>query len=66
MELADRVPLLGWGRPMLAGDTGSNGLLDATEVGEVAQYASDYHGPGNGSIFGELQLPHEEALAIQG
>jgi hypothetical protein len=34
---------------MLAGDTGLNGSFDATEAGWLAQYASDYDGPGKGS-----------------
>ena len=54
-QLADRVLLLGCGRPMLAGDTGLNGSFDATEVGGVAQYASGYHGPGKGSLIGRLR-----------
>jgi hypothetical protein len=44
-QLADRVPLLGRERPMLAGDTSLNGSFDATEVGWLAKYASDYDGP---------------------
>jgi hypothetical protein len=37
---------------MLAESTGLNGSFDATEVGGVAQYASDYHGPRNRSFDG--------------
>ena len=36
---------------MLAGDTGLDGSFDATEVGWLAQSASEYDGPGKG--FGE-------------
>ena len=36
---------------MLAGDTGLNGSIDATEVGWLAQYASVHDGPGKGSIL---------------
>lgn len=40
---------------MLAGDTGLNGSFDATEVGWLAQYASDYDGPGKGWLLGTRQ-----------
>lgn len=52
MELADRVLWHEWGRPMLPGDTGLNSSFDATEVGWLAQFASDYDGPGKGSFSG--------------
>ena len=38
---------------MLAGDTGLDGSFDATEVGWLAHYASDYDGPGKGFVEGE-------------
>ncbi len=47
-QLAHRVLLRLWGRPMLPGDTGLNSSFDATELGWLAQFASDYDGPANG------------------
>ena len=41
---------------MLAGDTGLNGSFDATEVGWLAQYASDYDGPGIRSLIGRMRV----------
>ena len=51
---------------MLAGDTGLNGSFDATEVGWLAQYASDHDGPGKGWILNAFQqLRHSDELLIQ-
>jgi hypothetical protein len=41
---------------MLAGDTGLNGSFEATEVRGVAQYASDYHGPGKGLLGVSMRM----------
>ena len=62
MELADGVLLLGRERPMLAGDTGLHGSFDATEVGWLAQYASDYGGPRKGSINRAFRKRHDFLL----
>ena len=47
---------------MLAGDTGLNGSFDATVMGWLTQYASDYNGPGPGSIYG---TSHVRRVAVK-